>query len=364
MKNVFHLIETSGPGGAEKMLISLAGNLDRSRYRSYACLLKDGWLNTQLQRLGIETILVPQRRSLDFRWLLRLSRVLKERSIRVMHAHEFAMNVYGSLLSKMTGIPIIATVHGKNYYWVKWRRRLAYKFVARQSAMVAVSEDLKRFLREYVDIHPDNITVVHNGIDVQSYAVSDRAHATRKELGINGNQPVIGTVGNLYAVKGQMYLLKACSAVAKVFPNFVLLVAGRGDYLGSLEETARNIGIGANVKFLGFREDVPALLQTMDIFILPSISEGLPLSALEAMASGKPVVASNVGGIPEVVKDGVTGYLVSPKDPEALADKILLLLRHPELAVDLGRSGRKRVEDSFSLEKMVERYQSLYENGY
>lgn len=363
MKNVLHLIETSGPGGAENMLISLVKNLDRSRYRSFVCLLRDGWLKTQLERLGIETIVVPQHCSLDVLWLFRNYRLLKHRSIHVMHAHEFAMNVYGSFLSSVTGIPIVATVHGKNYFWVKWRRRLAYRFVARQSVMVGVSEDLKQFLTQRAAIHPDKVRIVHNGVDLYRYAESDRPNTIRKELEINDNQPVIGTVGNLYAVKGQTYLLRACVVVARAFPDFMLLVAGRGDQLGALEEEARGLGILRNVRFLGFREDIPCLLQAMDVFVLPSFSEGLPLSILEAMALGKPVVASNVGGIPEVVKDGMTGYLVPPKDPEALAEKILLLLHHPQLAADLGRSGRKRVQEAFSLEQMIQEYQSLYEVG-
>lgn len=363
MKNVLHLIETSGPGGAEKVLIRLVENLDRSRYRSLVCLLRDGWLKAQLQSRGIETIVNPQHRSLDFHWLFRLARLLRNRSIHVMHAHEFAMNVYGSILSRMTGIPIVATVHGKNYYWSKWRRCLAYQFVARQSVMVAVSEDLRQFVTQRLAIHPDNIRVVHNGVHLRQHAVSDRRNTIRKEMGINGSQPCIGTVGNLYAVKGQTYLLRACAAVAKEFPDFVLLVAGRGEQLESLEEEARSLGIERNVRFLGFREDVPALLDAIDVFVLPSVSEGLPVSILEAMARGKAVVASNIGGIPEVVKDGMTGYLVPPSDPEALTAKILLFLHHPQLAADMGESGRKRVQEAFSLDKMVQEYQSLYERG-
>lgn len=363
MKNVLHLIETSGPGGAENVLIRLVENLDRSRYRSLVCLLRDGWLKAQLQSRGIETIVNPQHRSLDFHWLFNLARLLRNRPIHVMHAHEFAMNVYGSILSRMTGIPIVATVHGKNYYWSKWRRCLAYQFVARQSVMVAVSEDLRQFVTQRLAIHPDNIRVVHNGVHLRQHAVSDRRNTIRKEMGINGSQPCIGTVGNLYAVKGQAYLLRACAAVAKEFPDFVLLVAGRGEQLESLEEEARSLGIERNVRFLGFREDVPALLEAMDVFVLPSVSEGLPVSILEAMALGKAVVASNIGGIPEVVKDGTTGYLVPPSDPAALTAKILLLLHHPQLAADLGESGRKRVQEVFSLDKMVQEYESLYERG-
>ena len=139
------------------------------------------------------------------------------------------------------------------------------------------------------------------------------------------------------------------------------LVAGEGEELAVLQEEALNLGIQENVKFLGFREDVPSLLRAMDVFLLPSLSEGLPLSVLEALALQKPVVASDVGGIPEVVEDGITGYLVPPKNPQALADKILLLLRNPQLAAEFGKEGRKSVEQAFSLEHMIQEYQSLYE---
>jgi len=363
MKNVLHLTEIYDTGGAENMLISLVENLDKSRYRSIVCLLRDGWLNTQLQKRGIETMVIPQPHSVDFPWLQRVYRVLRDRCIDVMHAHEFAMNIYGSVLSLVTRIPIITTVHGKNYYGDKWRRRLAYRFAARRSTMVAVSEDLKGFLMQRIGIHPNRIRVVYNGIDLQTYKVNDSNNAIRDELGISPDQPIIGTVGNLFAVKGQSYLLRACKSIANHFPNFVLLVAGAGEELVMLEQQANILGISGNVKFLGFREDVPSLLQAMDVFVLPSLSEGLPLSILEAMAMQKPVVASNVGGIPEVVQDGMTGCLVPPSDPEALADKILQLLHHPQAAVTLGKQGRKRVEVTFGLNQMVYEYQSLYANA-
>ena len=361
MKNVLHLCESSDTGGAESVLVNLVESLDESRYRSVVCLLSDGWLKGQLEKRNIETVVIPQPYSFDFRWLFRLYRLLKERSIDVMHSHEFATNVYASVLSSVTGVPVIATAHGKNYYGEKWRRRLAYRFVARQSVMVAVSEDLKGFLAQRIGIPPGRIRVVHNGIDLSRYKVQERSYAVRAELGISAGQRVVGTVGNLFAVKGQTYLLRACKAVASAFPDFVLLVAGEGEEWGPLEKEASDLGLAANVRFLGFRDDVPSLLQAMDVFVLPSLSEGLPLSILEALALQKPVVATNVGGIPEILQDGVTGYLVSPRNPESLAEKILLLLRDPQIAANMGRAGRKRVEDAFGLDRMVREYQSLYE---
>jgi len=294
-------------------------------------------------------------------WLFRLFRLIKDREIHVMHSHEFATNVYASVLSSLTGIPVVATAHGKNYYPDKWRRRAAYRFVARRSTMVAVSNDLKRFLTERIGIPPANIRVVHNGIDLCRYSVNAANPAIRAELGIGAGQPVIGTVGNLFAVKGQSYLLRACKAVAGAHPAMVLLIAGEGDQLDMLREEASKLGIAGNVKFLGFRDDVPSLLQAMDICVLPSLSEGLPLSILEALALKKSVVATNVGGVSEIMEDGVNGYIVPPRNPEAIADRILMLLGRPETAVRIGQAGRKRVEGAFSLEKMVREYELLYE---
>ncbi len=363
MKNVLHLCESSSTGGAESILISLVEHLDKSRYRSMVCLLSDGWLRVQLEKRNVETVVIPQPRSFDVTWLLRIFRLLQDRKIHLMHSHEFATNVYASVLSSLTGVPVVATAHGKNYYGDKWRRRAAYRFVARKSTMVAVSKDLKRFLTERIGIAPGNIRVVHNGIDLRQYSVNAANPAIRAELGISAGQPVIGTVGNLFPVKGQTYLLKACKGVAGKFPAFVLLIAGEGDQLDLLSKEASDLGIAGNVKFLGFRDDVPSLLQAMDVFVLPSLSEGLPLSILEALALQKPVVATNVGGVSEIVEDGVTAYLVPPRNPDALSEKILLLLRHPDMAADLGRAGLKRVEEAFSLKKMIHEYQLLYENG-
>jgi sugar transferase (PEP-CTERM/EpsH1 system associated) len=362
VKNILHLCESSETGGAESVLIRLVEGLDKNRYRSMVCLLSDGWLKDQLEKRRIETVVIPQPHSFDVRWLLRAYRLLKEHQIHVMHSHEFATNVYASFLSWVTGVPVVATAHGKNYYGDKWRRRAAYRFAARHSVMVAVSNDLKRFLTERIGILPRHIRVVHNGIDLHQYSASETNAAIRAHLGIGTGQRVIGTVGNLFAVKGHTYLLKACKAVVGAYPNILVLIAGEGDQLGALEKEASDLGIAANVRFLGFRDDVPALLHAMDVFVLPSLSEGLPLAILEALALGKPVVATHVGGIPEVVQDGLTGFLVAPKDPQALAEKILLLLRHPETASDLGRAGRRRVEDAFSIKKMIHEYQWLYEN--
>ncbi len=365
MKTVLHLIETSGPGGAEKMLISLVENLDPGQYRSIICLLKDGWLNTQLCQRGFDTVIIPQQKGLDPGWIYKCIKLIRQKKIDLLHTHEFAMNVYGCIAAWITRIPVITTVHGRSYYGDRWRRRLAYQFVAKHSLrMVAVSEDIRRFMIEQVSVRSRYLITIYNGIDPKVYCTTEDGIQIKKELKIADAAPVIGTIGNLYPVKGHTYLLKAAVQVVRNYPEAVFLFIGRGNLLNQLQEEAGRGGIAKNVRFLGFREDIAAFLQTMDIFVLPSLSEGLPLSLLEAMAAGKPAVATNVGGNPEVMLDGETGFLVPPKDPESLASRIILLLKDKLLAQKFGANGQQRVYEKFSLERMVNAYQQIYEAAF
>lgn len=362
MKTILHLIETSGPGGAEKMLMSLVENLNQKAYRSVICLLKDGWLNTQLRQRGIETVLIPQSRGLDPGWLYKCVRLIRQKEVDLVHAHEFNMNVYGCMAAWFSLVPSIATVHGKGYYIDRWRRKMAYRAVANHSfRMVAVSENVRQFLIEQVGAKPDKLTTIYNGIDRKRFLRSEDGVQLRRELGIPETTPVIGAIGNLYPVKGHTYLVKAAAHVVERFPEAVFLFAGRGVLLTQLQHEVDQLGLTNSVKFLGFREDIPALLQALDIFVLPSLSEGLPLSLLEAMASSKPAVATNVGGTPEVLVNEETGYLVPPMDHESLASRLLALLSDKAMAKRMGANGRNRVCEKFLLETMVSAYEALYE---
>ena len=358
-KRVLQLIETSGPGGAENVLINLVDSFDKTKFQPLICLLKDGWLHDQLRERGFDTVIIPQAKGLSASWIPRCASLVRQKKIDLLHAHEFVMNTYGSIVSRLTGIPIVTTVHGKAYYGEKWRRRMAYRFAARQSKMVAVSDDIKNFLIDRVGINADDLITIRNGIDIEAYSCA-RSGNGRKDTELNRGGAVLGTVGNLYPVKGQTYLLKALSKVAQTIPSVTCLIAGRGELLGALQAEAAQLGIADRVHFLGFRQDIPQLLRQMDIFVLPSLSEGLPLSALEAMAAGKPVVATDVGGTHEAVVDGCTGFLVPPGDPEGLSDKITYLLKNREVAKSFGKAGRNRVAQYFSLEHMTQRYEELY----
>ncbi|MGH7766079.1 MAG: glycosyltransferase, partial [Candidatus Binatia bacterium] len=295
-KKVLQLIETSGPGGAETVLINLVRRLSQGPYDPIVCLRKSGWLSQQLEKARFETIIVSQNGYINSTWFRELRKVIRGEQISVIHAHEFAMNAYGTMLSIFTGVPVITTVHGKSYYHEKLRRRFAYRLIARWSQMVAVSEDIRNFLITQVGIKEDRVTTIRNGIDVEAYAGRfGEGRVQEKER----KEFVIGSVGSLYPVKGHTYLLKALAIVVKTRPDVVCKIAGQGQLLPQLQAEAAELGIDRRVIFLGLRDDIPKFLESIDVFVLPSLSEGLPLSVLEAMAAGKPVIATNVGGISE-----------------------------------------------------------------
>ena len=361
MLTIMHSIETAGPGGAENVLLNLLRNLDREKYRSIVCLRKEGWLTSRVRELGFDTVVVPlEGRAIDVRWCRQVYKVLKKKGVHLMHAHEFAMNVHCSVLSSFSGVPCVTTVHGRHYYGERWYRRAAYRYAARHSHMVAVSNDIKAHLHKQIGVPAFRVDVVHNGIDTAAFLPDqDTRSRVRHELGVDDGTLLIGAVGNLYPVKGHTQLVKAVAEVKRDYANFRLFIAGRGQLLESLQEEAKQLGVSAHVFFLGFREDVRALLQAMDIFVLPSESEGIPLSLLEAMAAKKPVVVTGVGGIPEVV-DSEVGSICPANDPRALAEGLLAMLKDPVRARRLGEAGRRRVERDFSLTQMRARYTDLY----
>ncbi len=261
----------------------------------------------------------------------------------------------------LSGIPLVATVHGKNYFWERLRRRLAYRWVSRRATMVAVSKNLKQFIVEKVGVSPDRIKVVYNGVDALPYCEASEVSRCRRELGMPEGDHIVGVVGNLYPVKGHQYLIEGIPAVLQTCPNTSFVFAGRGELETQLKEQVHRLGLDKRVHFLGLRQDIPRILALLDVFVLPSLSEGLSMAILEAMIAGKPVVATQVGGNPELVVEGETGFLVPPRDSHALASRVATLLTNKQQAVQFAEQGRRRAEGQFSLASMVEAYQMLYE---
>lgn len=361
MRTILYLSTSSGPGGAERVISNLAASLDSDRYRAILCLFRPGWIQERSESCGIRTYIIPTHGMMDWRWVLRFKRLLQEEKVDLIHAHEFDANVQGTFAAALTGVPLVATVHGKNYFGEKLRRRLAYRWVSRHATMVAVSQNLKQFIVEQVGVSPDRIKVVHNGVDVVPRCDQADVDRCRKELGLPESDQIVGIVGNLYPVKGHQYLIEGIPAVLKACPNTTFIFAGRGQLEPELKAHVHRLGLDKRVHFLGLRQDIPRILAMLNVFVLPSLSEGLSMAILEAMIAGKPVVATQVGGNPELVLAGETGYLVPPQDSGALASSLTTLLLDREQAFQFGMNGKSRAEGPFSLRTMVQAHQSLYE---
>jgi glycosyltransferase involved in cell wall biosynthesis len=357
---VLYLLETGGPGGAERMLLDLAENLGPG-WQAVIGLSKAGWLLSQATSAGIPCAMVGGSGLGDVGLLRNLVQTIQRDEIALIHAHEFSMGVIGAMASLVTGIPLVVTVHGKNYYPDRRRRRAAFRVVAaRAKALIAVSHDLRHFFCRVTGTPFDRVRVIYNGIDLRVSRERCGNAELLRSVGIPAEAPIVGTVGNLYHVKGHIHLIRAARTILRDEPATHVVILGRGALHDALIAEADALGIRDRIHLLGYRDDVKEWLGAMDVFALPSLSEGLPLSLLEAMAAGVPPVVTTVGGMPEVVEDGDTGYTVPPSDVAALAGRISFLLGHRTVAIRMGAAARDRVRDHFTLDKMVTEYRLAY----
>lgn len=342
------------------MISTLAAALNQGQFRVIVGLFRPGWLQTECEARGVRTCVMPLGGRFNLQWFRACLKLLRKEQVALIHAHEFSAILCGWIVSMLAGVPFVATVHGKNYFWERLRRRVTYRLVSRHGTMVAVSQDLKQFMCDTVGVQEQRIEVIYNGVAPAQMITDEDVQKCKAELGISGCYPVLGVVGSLYPVKGHRFLLEAMPEILRRWPKAQLLVIGRGELDVVLKEQVEQLAIGANVHFLGMRQDVPRLLSVLDAFVLPSLSEGLSLALLEAMASEKPVVATRVGGNPELIDHGRTGFLVRPEDAKDLAANLLKLLSDSGTMQQFGRQAAERVWQHFSMKQMVDRYSDLY----
>jgi len=296
--------------------------------------------------------------------LFALVRLLKKERPEILHCHRHKPTVYGAIAARLAGVPhVISHVHGLNRTR-SLGRKITNRFIfGAVDKVIAVSDGVnKDVLRTNTAIPPGKVVTVHNGIDVDRVAaVSAGRDEVRERLGLKKDAVVFGTVGRLAQTKGQVYLLEAFSVTLKNLPGSVLLIAGDGPLMGELARKAEDLGITPSVRFLGHRQDVLEIMRAFDVFVFPSLAEGLPLALLEAMASGVIVVASNVGGIPDVLGNGLYGRLVPPRDAAslaaAMADAALLSAEEKRKTAE---AARLRVLGEFTKEVMCKALTDVY----
>jgi glycosyltransferase involved in cell wall biosynthesis len=361
---ILHTIETAGPGGAETVVLDLASRLDSTQFRSIVLLPREDWLSRNLRDRGVPTFFVNSKAWYDFQLPRGMAKLIRKEKVDLIHSHLPGQNFYSCAVGLMTGPKTVATYHGALELAQSQGLRGAIQLgtVKRTAdAVVVVCDFMGKMLR---DIHfpARKILRIYNGIPIERYEVPGDGRL-RRELAISNRTKIVGTVANLRQTKGYEFLVQAAGKVLAAAPDtrFVAIGDINQDIAKPLFEAVRQLGIQERFHFLGFRKDIPELLNELDIFVLPSVSEGFPLVALEAMAASRPIVVTRSGGPQEIVDDERNGLLVPPGDADALADKISELLLHPDRAAELARSARAKVGSAFSIEKMISSYEQLYE---
>lgn len=363
---VLHLITSLNRGGAENHLFALLTHANRERF-AFECgvLTGEGELVEQFREAGIPVHLLHARTRFDPFALTRLVRLMRQRQYDIVHSHLFRADIYAGLAVERLGEQrpfLVSTRHNDDRFFLNPFVGLAhYALSSRQDLIIAISDHIARFTIARGVRHPARVRRVYHGMEpLHTADLQRQAVDIRRELGIAADDFLIGNVGRLAPQKGQRHLIGAMPLLLERVPNAHLVIVGGGDLEEFFRELADELGIAERVHVVGPRTDVPALMHALDVFVMPSIWEGFGLVLLEAMAAARPIVASAVATIPEVVLDEQTGLLVPPGDADALAAALARLAANAREAQEFGERGRQRLEQFFSIEKMVGDTELLY----
>ena len=364
---VLWLIKGLGLGGAEKLLATAIPYVDRNAfdYEVAYCLAHNNDLVPEFQRANIPIFCLDLKNSFDPRGPYRLFRLLRNRRPQILHIHLPYTGILGRIIGYLAGVSnIFYTEHSVMEMYNPLTRLLNIFTYPLNKLTIAVSEEVKNSILRHRIARQNKILVIRNGIDLNwrntSGGHSDKAKLT---LGIPANHKVVGNVAHIRPEKGHDYLIRAAKIVVDRYPNVTFVIVGgektHGDII-RLEKLTADLGIQKNIVFTGFRKDVFDIIPIFDMFVLSSLYEGLSLALLEAMSIGKPAVAPHVGGIPEVIEDGLNGFLVPPKNPKALAERIIQILKDHDLHSTMSQNASITIREQFNLQEMVQRIEHAY----
>ena len=343
-------------GGAESMLdLILASPYDQNFRPVVCCIYKPGAIGERLMERGITVYHSLALNRLDFRIISRLVNIIRREKISVVYDVMSGNNTlfYGLFASKITGIAFVNALHNARIHLasVMLLQCVCMKFSDR---VIALTERHREFIARYYKIQPDKIRVVPNSVDINRFSLGESATLYRAHLNLPLDSPLIAIIATLRPLKAHEIFLQAARKVLEYVPQARFLVVGDGSERIRLELYAAQLGIQASVHFLGQRTDIPEILSCVDVSVLSSLQETFPISLLESMAASKPVVATNVGFLDELVQHEVTGLLVKPGDAEGLAEAIIRLVINPDLAIKMGAAGRSRVEIFSSVQQTMD----------
>lgn len=355
--------------GAEGVILKIVQHLDKTKFQPIVVSFRDPKVEIipllkEVEQQNISTEVINLRGRFDiFSSTFQLRKLFKKYDVDILHCHEYKSDFIGLLATRFTDVKLITTQH----LWAgEGLRAKLYEcfdsLIVRLRSfeeVIAVSEDIKETLLRK-KCSPPKIVVIHNGIDVDLFEKKANQEEAKREFNIDLNAKVIGSVGRLSPQKGYSYLLEAAAKVTEALPEAIFVLVGDGPLKEDLIAYAQKLGLRNKIIFAGFRTDIARIMSMFDLFVMSSLIEGTPLALLEAMASAKPIVATNVGGIPSLVKNNYNGILVESRDSDALATQIIKLLQDKNVSTQMGLKARDYVKQNFSVKDMVKGYEDLY----
>jgi glycosyltransferase involved in cell wall biosynthesis len=358
---IAHAVLSLGAGGLEQVVLDLVRQAAKSGERAQVlCVECPGELAGQVASCGGEFICLEKGPGLKLGTIAAAKRALRQLKPDVVHAHQVGALLYVGPAAKSLGVPVVHTEHGKHFgpnRRSRWIGRIAGRYAAH---FLAVSQDIANDLQTFRIVPKRKIGVVANGINLDRFARKQGSVDLRNSLGIPADAPVVGTIGRLNEVKRQDLLLEAFAELRKRLPNACLLLVGDGPAMAQLRELANRLQLTPNVRFAGYQAKPEQCLAAMDVFALTSRSEGMPLVVLEACAAGVPVVATQVGGLVEMITSGKNGLLVPFGNHASLVDSLHMVLSQPNLHERLRNGGRQWVESRYSVDRMAADYHRYY----
>jgi len=370
--NLLYVITKLELGGAQKQLLSLINHLNKEKFRPFLFTTKEGLLAPEA--LSINGLKLKISRYLerpinplkDLLVLIEIYRFIKKNNIEIVHTHSSKAGILGRLAARLAKVKIIIhTVHGWSFndyqprverLFFIWLERLSARF---SDKLVVVSYyDRQKGLDNHIG-KDNKYSLIRYGVDYAEFNIRDRN--IREELGINPNDLVVGMISCLKPQKSPQDFIKLAFLINKVSPNVKFLLVGDGILRRKIEKLIFKFNLQKQVVLTGWRQDIPRILSAINIFVLTSLWEGLPITVLEAMASSKPVISTRAGGVAEVIMEGETGFLVAPRDIKKMADRLIVLIKDENLRRQIGQNARAGLDYNFTLTNMISKTENLYE---
>jgi glycosyltransferase involved in cell wall biosynthesis len=361
-RRILHLASFSSMGGTERMILFLVEAMDRTHFENHVCcLIGNGDLIRRAEPVCAGARHFQFRHPLDPRGIADVIRYIRRHRIELVHTYGLRADTVGRVAARLGGARAVVSGIRSIDPWRRWHHTLLDRltaplvdlFISNSEAGKAATVARERFA-------PQRIEVIHSGIPAREIPVA-RRREIRAELGVAPDAfPVTGILANLREMKGHEDVVRALPAILAAWPSAVFLFAGRDDSGGAIARMAADLGVDRAIRFLGYRADTAPLLAAMDIFMLPSHWEGLPVSILEAMHAGVPVITTGVGGIPELVRDGEEALIIEPRRPDLIAQAVGRLAADEDVRRRLALAAQRRARNEFSLETMVRRHEEVY----